>query len=70
MSTHTQCTLIKGSQRYTCWLPSKYAIVNNYVKIKDEDGWLVFSVGDTQLDSKYVEERSRDYRTQREGSDI
>jgi hypothetical protein len=67
--THTQCSLENGNKRYTCWLPTDKAIIGKVLKIEEEDGWKVTGTGMT-LPSSYVNERSRDYRTQRQGSDI
>ena len=62
MSTHKQCNLVRGNQHYTAWIPSKKAILGKILKIENEDGWKVTSVGDMELDSKFVNERSQDYK--------
>ena len=73
MNKHTQCLIHKGNVKYTAYLPSDYAKIGEYVKIKFdgiwEDGWLVVDVF-TSLPSETVFERSQDYRKTRKASDI
>jgi hypothetical protein len=78
-TNHTQCLLQRKifpgvEVVQTSWIPEGYAVKGKFIKLKDkegnwEDGWEVIEVFDT-LPSKYVEERAKDYRTQRQGSDI
>lgn len=51
------------------WIPERYAKEGKCLKIKDEDGWKVVSAGD-RVEARLVEGRERDYRHQREVSDI
>jgi hypothetical protein len=70
---HTQCLLRKGNQEQVSWIPSQFAIEGSYVKLRSrgsewDDGWRVMSVWTTMASSE-IDERSRDYKHQREASD-
>lgn len=78
MSYHRQCVLVKpngksSNKTIISWIPEEYAVINKYVKLKNdgiwEDGWKVTEVGSRKL-SKDINERSRDYLRQRKVSDI
>lgn len=76
---HTQCRLEKmlspdHLRIQMAWIPNQFAIVGNYVRLKQSDGswdngWLIAETF-TTLDSAYVNERSRDFTRQREASDL
>ena len=71
-STYTQCRLRSDNTEKTAWIPTRYAEAGSVVEIgKRLQGrlWQVISRGAT-LDAEYVEEHERDYRTQRQASDI
>jgi hypothetical protein len=70
MQTHTQVAMQRGTTHDVCWIPSKFAVQGKTLRLVDEDGWVVTSVGDLRLPSEYVEERKNDYRTQRRASDV
>lgn len=70
MKYHVQCALQRQEQHDVCWIPAKHAVMGKALRIKDEEGWRVTSVGTLPLPSKYIEERKNDYRTQRQASDI
>ena len=36
-----QCRLVRGNHIQICWLPVKFAISGRYVRLFDQDGWLV-----------------------------
>ena len=59
----------KGSLKQVAWIPEKFAIEGDYVKLKQEDGWRVDEVGGRQSDYDN-NQRSRDYKKQRAASDI
>lgn len=40
-----QCVLKKFNRYQTAWIPAKFAVCGAYLKILDEDGWRVESVG-------------------------
>jgi len=72
---YRQCILHKelssgGRRVQTSWIPEKYATVGKYLKLKDEDGWQVKSVGDEKRTQKEVLARSRDHLKQRQVSDV
>lgn len=48
-----QCVLRKGNRYKTAWIPAEFAVTGKAVKLMDEDGWIVVSVGMYQ---KTVEE--------------
>lgn len=75
LTKHTQCKLMNPYNEYmVSWIPSKFAHHGKFVKLQNdkgewEDGWMVIEVH-TELPTKYVEERSRDYARTRKASDI
>jgi hypothetical protein len=60
--TYTQCRLRRGAVEQVAWR-------GKYVRIGDVDGWRVISVGAEQS-AEYRREHERDFRHQREASDI
>lgn len=42
-----QCLLRRGATRQVAWLPMEFATAGRYIRLKDEDGWLVVSVHGT-----------------------
>jgi hypothetical protein len=69
MQMHTQCRMQRGSIYTIAWIPSKFAVVGKWLKLRGENGWHVLMAGHT-LPSDYVRDHERDYLTQREASDI
>ncbi len=82
MKTHTQVNLVKGSQRYTCWVPSHKVKMGSVLELEEtrineknleekyyDGGWEVVGVGKT-MDTAYVLERERDFKRTRGASDI
>jgi hypothetical protein len=83
---HVQCKLQRDivideignytSEFQTSWIPEEYAHFGNRIKLKDEngeweEGWFVYNADiEHKLESKYVNERSRDYKRTRKASDI
>lgn len=84
--SHIQCKLRKKYKHLdgpsiveafqVSWLPEKYAVLGKYVRLRTEDeenpwedGWEVIELGN-KLPTKYVLERSGDFRKQRKASDI
>ena len=49
-----QCVLRKHNRYQVAWIPSKFAVVGLYIRLVDDDGWLVQAVGVYQ---KTVEDR-------------
>lgn len=74
-TTYTQCRLRRGESWQVSWVPSNMAIPGKYLKLKNSetgewvDGWRVeaaFAV----TTSFAANERSQDYKHQRNASDI
>ena len=66
---YRQCKLKKGNTETTSWIPEKFAKKGKFLKLKDDNGWEVISVGG-MMDEKEVQDRSRDYKKTRLASDI
>jgi len=72
-----QCWLKQHNQIYdtstTSWIPEKFAKLGKILQLKNlngwSNGWEVISVG-ARKSSSFVIERSSDYRTHRNGSDV
>ncbi len=68
----TQCRLqrITDFAMDVAWIPSKYAVIGNYIRL-DEDGdtYKILETW-TTLPSDKVLERSQDYKRTRKASDI
>lgn len=68
MSDYRQALLRRGSRERVCWVPSKLAKVGRYLRLLDEDGWLVVKAY-RAMDGAFVRGRESDYRRQRQASD-
>lgn len=66
----------KGVTVQHSWIPEKHAIVGHFVKLKNEDGtwddgWEVTGTAmQNPMPSKWVQERSMDYKKMRSMTDI
>lgn len=85
VETMTQCKLIrtplvnKGNlETQVTWIPTKYATYRHSIGLREktlqggaywDEGWVVDEIYNT-LPSRYVLERSQDYKKTREASDI
>jgi len=67
---YKQCLMVKNGMYQISWLPERFAKTGKFLKLKEDDGWEVKEVYGPELDEAIVNERSRDYRKQREASDI
>lgn len=67
---YKQCVLRKQNTVQTAWIPEQFAHINEYVCIKDDDGWLVELVGQHRMLEEDVSKHSQDYKHQRKASDI
>lgn len=65
---HYQCKLERKGWHTVTWIPDKYAKVGKIVKLGNHD-WEVIKVY-SKMDSRKVQQRSVDYKSQREASDI
>lgn len=75
MTTHTQCRLRRRDAVQVAWIPSRYAVPDSYVRLRQpdhtwSDGWQVETVAQVHLDSAWVAERSRDHKHMRSMTDI
>ena len=70
---YRQCSLRKKtketSHTQVSWIPERYAIKGKFLKLKEDNGWEVLSVGAKQPAS-VVNQRSRDWKKTRKASDI
>ena len=68
--THTQCDLQHASgRRMLSWIPTRFARVGARLRLGQEPGWEVLSAYN-RLPTTYLLEHERDYKIQREASDI
>ena len=65
-----QCKMTKGTLCQTAWIPSKFAVVGKYLRIKDDDGWKVEEVSTVEMPEVTIMARSRDHLHTRDASDI
>ena len=65
-----QCILIKDTTQQTAWIPSKFAILNKVIKLKESPHWKVISISNESKSSKYIDDRSQDYKRTRKYFDI
>ena len=64
-----------GTKEHVAWIPERLARVGGVVYFGNKSDnpdtlWEVISVGDTKKDGKYLSDHERDYKTQRQASDI
>lgn len=70
MTYYRQCTLTKGQTSEVSWIPEQYAVLGKYLRIEDDNGWKVMTVGATRLAGDYLQARERDYLNHRKVTDI
>jgi hypothetical protein len=69
--TCKQCVLEKGNRRDTVWIPAKLAKVGKSIVVKATgETWKVGIVYENEMPEEYLVEHSRDYKHQRQASDI
>lgn len=70
---YVQCRLQRGQTRQIAWIPEKFAVAGQVVRLKDnavwEDGWQVGSVG-ARASEAYVLLHSHDTGDMRRATDI
>lgn len=66
---YVQCRLQRGNTFTTAWIPSVFAKVGQYLRIKSVDGWKVVGVG-KYLNHKVLFPMSSEYRHHRNVTDI
>ena len=77
-SHYCQCLLERSDSnprntyRTVSWIPSKFAITNKTISMKDNDIWNDWKVlsSSPPVEAEIVEDRERDYLHHREFSDI
>lgn len=58
---YRQCKLRRGKRYRYAWLPDRYTVQGKYLRIRDEDGWLVEEVYSAEPEER-VKARERDYQ--------
>jgi hypothetical protein len=66
---YTQCKLRKKNIFQYAWIPSEFAVLKKVLKIKNDNGWVVEEVY-SSLAKEHVEIHERDYKKQRQASDL
>ena len=66
---YRQVELEKCSTKQVAWIPAMLAVRGKFLRIGEDNGWRVNRVY-RAMDGEYVLERERDYRYQRDASDI
>jgi hypothetical protein len=61
-TTYKQCLLIKDRQYQVAFIPSKFAVVGKILKIEGDDGWEVFTVGQTVENPPDTNKSIREHR--------
>ena len=67
---YKQCVLRKKNKVDIAWIPAVYAITNKFLRINNDNGWLVEKVYNTELEYDKLNLDSRDYTKMRVYSDI
>lgn len=57
---YKQCMLVKGQTVQFLWIPEKFANKGKCLRLKEDDGWIVRSVGIDRRKEQYVIEREVD----------
>lgn len=69
MIYYRQCKLNRNGSIQTAWIPEKFAKRGKYLRIKQDDGWLVEEVYGRQPED-WVISKSQDYKVHRDATDI
>jgi len=73
---HVQVLVTKNDEFFAAWVPEEVVTESNVLKFRNEDGtwddgWEIVKVyKGTRFQSKYIIERSQDYKKTRKASDI
>lgn len=74
MTYYRQCAMKREGVQQVAWIPEKFAEVGRVLilgkRTPDAPRWEVTVVGDLRLGESYLLAHERDYKTQREASDI
>lgn len=66
---YAQCLLTRGTTSTVAWIPRTLAKVGHLVRLREQDGWTVASVGAHAAEADVLARRD-DYRYQRRASDV
>ena len=71
---YRHCTVTKGQAYMQTWLPAKFAILGEVLKLKKygkwDDGWTVTTVGDNLIDQYYLDGIYNQWKHHTDVSDI
>lgn len=71
---YKQCEMRSGDVVQIAWIPERFAEVGRQIilgkRTPDAPRWTVTVVADMRLAGSYLAEHERDYKTQRQASDI
>lgn len=71
---YRQCAMKSQGTHQVAWIPEKFAEVGRVLilgkRTPDAPRWEVTIVGDMRLEESYLVAHERDYKTQRQASDI
>lgn len=72
---YKQCTLKSGNSVQVAWIPSEFAKQGKPIRLgkkpaPTDPNWIVEVVSEPEVSGSYLAEHERDYKTQREASDI
>ena len=70
MNYSKQCTLTKGTKSQVAWIPEEFAKLNKFVRLFEEDGWQVMTVGATRVSTDYLLTHEREYLNHRKVTDV
>lgn len=67
---YRQCALQKGNSHHMAWIPEQFAVEGKFIRIKDDDGWRVNSVGSDVKTAVEADDLSQLHKKTRRASDI
>jgi hypothetical protein len=67
---YRQCTLKKGPTVQVAWIPEQFAKKGKYLRIGDDNGWLVVEAGTRRISGQYLMEHEREYLNHRNVTDV
>lgn len=70
MTYYKQCTLTKGTTSEVVFIPEVFAVLNKYLKIGEDDGWKVTTVGAMRVAEDYLTLKGREYLNHRKVTDV
>ena len=70
MTFYRQCGLSKGSLRQVSWIPEQFATEGRIVRLLEDDGWRVDSVGESRKSDDFVRAHERDHAGHRARTDV